>query len=95
MATPYLPQTMSDVVIDLSHWEAPVDVAQINASGIAAVILKATQGTDFVDPPFASRAVAANGAGLLVGAHHFFDTPIPRRRQAISSPRSRDPASRC
>ena len=77
MTTPYLPQTMSDVVIDLSHWEAPVDFAQINASGIAAVILKATQGTGFVDPTFAARAVAANAAGLLVGAYHFFDTSDP------------------
>jgi GH25 family lysozyme M1 (1,4-beta-N-acetylmuramidase) len=33
MTTPYLPQTMSDVVIDLSHWEAPVDFAQVKAAG--------------------------------------------------------------
>jgi lysozyme len=77
MTIPYLPQTMSDVVIDLSHWEAPVDFAQVKASGIVAVILKATQGTGFVDPTFASRAVAANAAGLLPGAYHFFDTSDP------------------
>jgi lysozyme len=77
MTTSYLPQTTSDVVIDLSHWEAPVDFAQVKASGIAAVILKATQGTGFVDPTFAARAVGANDAGLLVGAYHFFDTSDP------------------
>lgn len=73
MTTPYLPQTMSDAVIDLSHWEAPVDFVQAKAAGIAAVILKATQGIDFVDPTFASRVVEANAVGLLVGAYHFFD----------------------
>jgi GH25 family lysozyme M1 (1,4-beta-N-acetylmuramidase) len=39
---------MSDVVIDLSHWETAVDFVQVKASGIAAVILKAAQGTGFV-----------------------------------------------
>ena len=77
MTTPYLPQTMSDVVIDLSHWQAPVDFAQAKAGGIVAVILKATQGTSFVDPTFASRVVEASGAGLLLGAYHFFDTADP------------------
>jgi GH25 family lysozyme M1 (1,4-beta-N-acetylmuramidase) len=89
MTTPYLPQTMSDIVIDLSHWEAPVDFAQVKASGIAAVILKATQGTGFVGPTFAARAVAANTAGLLV------TIPIPQGRRVISSPPLRGLASRC
>jgi GH25 family lysozyme M1 (1,4-beta-N-acetylmuramidase) len=95
MTTPYLPQTMSDIVIDLSHWEAPADFAQVKASGIAAVILKATQGTGFVDPTFAARTVAANTAGLLVGTYHFSTIPIPQRRRVISSPPLRGLASRC
>jgi lysozyme len=68
---------MSDVVIDVSHWQTPVDFAQAKAAGMAAVILKATQGIGFVDPTFASRAMAANAAGLLVGSYHFFDTSDP------------------
>jgi len=64
----------SDVIIDLSHWEAPLDFAAIKAAGIEAVILKCTQGTTFVDPTFAERSVAAPAAGLLVGAYHFFTT---------------------
>ncbi len=62
----------SDVVIDLSHWEAPVDFAAIKAAGIEAIILKCTQGTTFVDPTFVARAIDAAAAGLLVGAYHFF-----------------------
>jgi lysozyme len=74
---PYFPLTMSDVVIDLSHWENPIDFTQLKAGGIAAVILKATQGIDFVDPTFASRAVTAHAGGLLVGAYHYFDASEP------------------
>jgi hypothetical protein len=81
MTTPYLPQTMSDIVIDLNHWEAPVDFAQINASGIVAVILKATQGTGFVDPTFAARAVAAMPRASSSVLITFSTFPIPRPRR--------------
>jgi GH25 family lysozyme M1 (1,4-beta-N-acetylmuramidase) len=37
----------SDVVIDLGHWQAPVDFVKAKSAGIAAVILKATQGSDW------------------------------------------------
>ena len=42
----YISSSTSDVVIDLSHWQAPVDFAKAKSAGIAAVILKATQGSD-------------------------------------------------
>jgi lysozyme len=74
---PYMPPVTSDVVIDLSHWQPPVDFAQAKAAGIAAVILKATQGSNWVDVTFASRLAAASDAGLLVGAYHFLDASEP------------------
>jgi len=73
----YIPPETSDVVVDLSHWQAPVDFAQAKAAGITAVILKATQGTNWVDVTFASRFAAATSAGLLVGAYHFLDESEP------------------
>jgi hypothetical protein len=36
VTTPYLPQTMSDIVVDLSPSEALVDFAKLKASGPAA-----------------------------------------------------------
>jgi len=42
---PYWPPVTSDVVVDLSHWQAPIDFAKARAAGIVAVILKATQGS--------------------------------------------------
>jgi lysozyme len=74
---PSNPPTTSDVVIDLSHWQMPVDFARAKSAGIAAVILKATQGSNWIDATFSERFTAAQSAGLLVGAYHFLDTSSP------------------
>ena len=76
-ASPFIPPITSDVVVDLSHWQAPVDFARAKSAGIAAVILKATQGSAWIDVAFAQRFAAANAAGLLVGAYHFLDDSPP------------------
>jgi lysozyme len=76
-AAPYFPPLTSDVVIDLSHWQTPVDFAKAKSAGIAAVILKATQGLDWIDATFAPRFAGATAAGLLVGAYHFLDNSPP------------------
>jgi lysozyme len=76
-AAPYLPSVTSDVVIDLSHWQTPVDFVRAKAAGIVAVILKATQGSRWVDATFTQRSAAATAAGLLVGAYHFLDASSP------------------
>jgi lysozyme len=76
-AAPYLPPVTSDVVIDLSHWQSPVDFQKAKAAGIVAVILKATQGSRWIDATFAPRFAAATAAGLLVGAYHFLDSSAP------------------
>jgi lysozyme len=75
--------TTSDVVIDLSHYDnVNQDFTTVAASGIVAVILKATQGVNFVDPTFLPRATAARAAGLLVGAYHFLDDSPPADQTA-------------
>jgi lysozyme len=68
---------MIEAVIDLSHWQAEVDFAAVKAGGVAAVILKATQGMSWVDPAFVGRVRDASAAGLLVGAYHFCDGSKP------------------
>src|SRR5271169_4494007 len=82
-SAPYLPPVTSDVVIDISHYETvSQNFAETAAAGIAAVILKATQGTGFVDPTFLARAAEAKAAGLLVGAFHFLDGSSPAAQVA-------------
>jgi len=81
--TPFIPPVMSDVVIDISHYETvSQDFAATAAAGIVAVILKATQGSGFIDPTFLPRVAEARTAGLLVGAYHFLDGSNPAEQIA-------------
>jgi len=77
LSAPYIPPITSDVVVDLSHWQGPVDFARAKLAGIVAVILKATQGSEWIDVTFAQRFAAATASGLLVGAYHFLDDSPP------------------
>jgi lysozyme len=60
-----------NVIVDLSHNNGNVDLAQARAAGIVGVIHKATQGTAFVDPMYQANRAKAQAAGLLWGAYHF------------------------
>lgn len=61
--------------VDVSSWQHPsgaaIDWAKVKAAGYVGVIIKATQGVDYVNPYFAGDVAGAHGAGLLVGAYHF------------------------
>ena len=60
--------------LDVSHWQGDLDWSAIAAApDIGFAIVKATQGTKFVDPRFHANVVAASGVGLKVGAYHFAD----------------------
>jgi len=61
----------TNAIIDLSHHNGNVDLQKAKAAGIAGVIQKATQGTSFIDPTFATNRQKAVDAGLLFGAYHF------------------------
>lgn len=60
-----------NVIVDLSHHNGNVNLAQAKAAGIVGVIHKATQGTSFTDPMYAANKTQAQAAGLLWGAYHF------------------------
>jgi lysozyme len=60
-----------DVVIDISHNVGVTDFQAVRRSNILAVIHKATEGGDWVDPSYATRRRQAQAAGLLWGAYHF------------------------
>lgn len=46
-------------------------LATAKAAGVGALIAKATQGKDYVDPAFGDWESAADANGLLFGAYHF------------------------
>jgi|SRR5882672_10803730 len=58
-------------VLDLSHHNQVNSFEMLVDFGIRGIILKATQGVDYVDPTYASRKSKAEAVGLLVGAYHF------------------------
>jgi GH25 family lysozyme M1 (1,4-beta-N-acetylmuramidase) len=67
-------------VLDISAYQhpgpawpngAPIDFAAVKASGVTAVIIKATEGADYTNPYFVQDRAAARAAGLKVGAYHF------------------------
>jgi lysozyme len=64
---------MIDGIIDLSHHQESVDLGLFAASGGLAVILKATQGSGYIDRTFPRRLLEAWKYKLLVGAYHFCD----------------------
>jgi lysozyme len=60
-----------DSVIDVSQYQGAVDFKAVRASGILAVIIKATEGTTYTDPSHSTYQRDARQAGLLCGAYHF------------------------
>ena len=61
------------IVVDLSHWNPEPDWLALKDGGTLGVILKATQGTSYIDPTFHDRARDAVKAGLYVTAYHFLE----------------------
>lgn len=64
---------MQPLVIDISHHNEVTSFDDVAAHGIWGVIHKASQGSRYRDPDYATRRAAANAAGLLWGAYHFND----------------------
>ena len=54
--------------IDISHWQANLDIA---STGAEFVICKATQGTTFVDPSCDRHYQIAKRLGLKLGVYHY------------------------
>lgn len=62
---------MLNAVIDISHHNTISSFETVRQAGILAVMHKATQGTTYQDPTFATNRKQILDAGLLLGAYHF------------------------
>lgn len=69
--------------IDIAHHQGNPDFKRIKAAGIDYVMVKATEGVNYVDPCFAANAAAAIAAGLPIGVYHFL-------RAGIAADQARD-----
>src|SRR3954447_14454555 len=66
----YTRETTVILGCDVSHWQGSPDFAAVRASGRGFVVLKATEGADYVDPQFTANLPRARAAGLAVGYYH-------------------------
>jgi len=74
---------MGDVAcIDISHWQGFPDFEKVAADGVLAVILKATEGTSYVDPNRKTNYAAATKAGLACCCYFWLKPGASAREQA-------------
>lgn len=71
-----------DAVIDISRSVTVTDFRQVRASGMRAVIHKATEGGDYVDSACAARRPQVEATGLLWGTYHYGTGQTPGAQQA-------------
>ena len=57
--------------IDVSHWQGAIDWSGVAYAGKKFAIMKATEGTTYLDAKYAWNHAYARSYGLRVGAYHF------------------------
>jgi lysozyme len=62
---------MSASCIDISHWQGFPDFDKVAATGVVAMIHKATDGTSYVDPNRAKNIINATAAGIACCTYHY------------------------
>ncbi len=70
-ALPKLTAMTGVLGIDVSAYQKQVDWAAYKKQGRVFAFVKATEGTSYQNPYFASQTLGAGNAGLLRGAYHF------------------------
>ena len=60
------------VGVDVSYYQADIDMAVLKAQGVGFIYIKATEGSSRQDERFAWNWKNAREAGLPSGAYHFF-----------------------
>lgn len=68
--------------IDVSNWQGTVNWAKAKAAGTSFAIVKATEGTGFVDKQFAANWAGAKKAGVIRGAYHYARPELDAKAQA-------------
>lgn len=57
--------------IDVSEWQEIIDFKKVKEDEIDVVYIKASQGTDYIDPYFERNYKNAKDNGLKIGVYHF------------------------
>lgn len=72
--------------IDISHHNGEVDFSRVASeeADVAFAYIKATEGTDFIDPAFIRNARLSVASGIPSGAYHFFRYDTDGELQALN-----------
>jgi lysozyme len=68
--------------VDASHFDGAVNWAAAKRDGVVFAIIKATEGTSFVDDHFATNWTNTQANGIVHGAYHFFRPKVDPVAQA-------------
>lgn len=84
---PSYPQGYSVHGIDISHHQGEIDWtklsnAMIDKNTLAFIMVKATEGSDYLDDCFEENFKMAKEVGFIRGAYHFWSTVSTAREQA-------------
>ncbi|KAI4141378.1 MAG: hypothetical protein L6R39_005374 [Caloplaca ligustica] len=71
LPSPNLEERATVQGFDISHYQANVNFQAAYNSGARFVIIKATEGTTYIDSSFSSHYTGATSAGLIRGGYHF------------------------
>ena len=72
----------STIGVDVSSYQADIDMNKLKEQNIAFIYIKATEGSNTQDDRFAENWKNAEKAGLLSGAYHFFSYDSDGKTQA-------------
>jgi lysozyme len=79
--------------VDVSQYQGTIDWAMVQGSGRSFAFIKATEGTTYTDPTFATNWAAAKTAGLYRSASHYFHPNLDPVMQADFFLQTAAPAS--
>jgi lysozyme len=71
------------VVLDISHYQGVINFDQV-AQSTKWIFLKATEGSNLIDPSFLTNAKEAKRVEIKVGAYHYFTEKSSARLQAVN-----------
>ncbi len=78
----FVDKNNSTIGVDISSYQADVDMEKLKEQDIHFVYIKATEGSTHQDDKFAVNWENAEKAGLPSGAYHFFSFDTPGNTQA-------------
>lgn len=73
--------------VDLSNYQANLDMSVLNDQGYSFVIAKVTEGAGYASPAYGKQLDMSHKENLLFGAYHFLHSDSPASAQANNTKR--------